>query len=38
VEMTFDSRGEYGWQLKTVDLQIAGAAKPLRLFVEADVR
>lgn len=38
VEMTFDSRGEYGWQLKTVDIEIAGAERPLRLFVEADVR
>lgn len=38
VEMTFDSRGEYGWQLKTVDLRFAGAERPLRLYVEADVR
>lgn len=37
LEMTFDSRGEYGWQLKRMDLLFAGARKPLRLFVEADV-
>ena len=37
LEITFDSRGEYGWQLKNLDLILAGAPKPLRLFVEADV-
>ena len=37
MKMTFDSRGEYGWQLKRMDLLFAGARKPLRIFVEADV-
>lgn len=37
MEMTFDSRGEFGWQLKRMDLFFAGAARPLRLFVEADI-
>ena len=37
LEMTFDSRGEYGWQLKRMDLILSGARKPLRIFVEADI-
>ncbi|MDE5852028.1 MAG: DUF1573 domain-containing protein, partial [Alistipes sp.] len=37
VTLTFDSRGEQGWQLKTLDLLPAGAERPFRLFVEADV-
>ncbi len=37
VSLYFDSRGERGWQLKTLDIRFAGAAKPLRLFVEAEV-
>ncbi|WP_418983419.1 DUF1573 domain-containing protein [Alistipes sp.] len=37
VTLTFDSRGERGWQLKTLDLRLSGASRPLRLFVEADV-
>ena len=37
VSLTFDSRGEQGWQLKTLDLLPAGAERPFRLFVEADV-
>ena len=37
VELTFDSRGEWGWQLKTLDITLAGAERPLRLLVEADV-
>ena len=38
VTLTFDSRGEWGWQLKTLDISLAGAQQPLRLFVEADVK
>lgn len=34
--LTFDSRGEYGWQLKLIDVSLAGG-RPLRLFIEADV-
>lgn len=37
VSLTFDSRGERGWQLKTLDLLPAEAGQPFRLFVEADV-
>ncbi len=33
----FDSRGEWGWQLKTLDILLAGHSKPLRLFIEAEV-
>ena len=35
--LTFDSRGEWGWQLKTVDLLFGGSEHPLRLFIEAEV-
>ena len=37
VTLTFDSRGERGWQLKALDIILAGAQRPLRLLVEADV-
>ena len=37
VSLTFDSRGEWGWQLKTVELFVSGANRPFRLFVEADI-
>ncbi|MDE7450859.1 MAG: DUF1573 domain-containing protein [Alistipes sp.] len=37
VTLTFDSRGERGWQLKTLDLLPTGAERPFRLVVEADV-
>lgn len=33
----FDTRGQQGWQLKSLDIAFAGAARPLRLLVEADV-
>lgn len=35
--LSFDSRGERGWQLKVVDLFFAGVPRPFRFFVEADV-
>ena len=38
VTLTFDSRGEWGWQLKTLDISLAGAQQPLRLLVEADIK
>lgn len=38
IEITFDSRGTHGWQLKPVDLMFAGAKRPLRLLVEAEVK
>lgn len=37
IGLTFDSRGERGWQLKTLDVRFAGSQRPLRLFVEAEV-
>ena len=37
VEMSFDSRGTRGWQLKTLDVTLAGAQRPLRLYAEAEV-
>ena len=37
VKLTFDARGEWGWQLKTLDVSFAGARSPLRLFIEAEV-
>ena len=37
VSLTFDARGEWGWQLKTLDIAFAGGRKPLRLFIEAEV-
>ena len=33
----FDTRGEWGWQLKLLTLHLYGAAAPLRLFAEAEV-
>ena len=38
VTITFDSRGERGWQLKALDITLAGGQRPLRLFVEADIK
>ena len=35
--LSFNTRGEWGWQLRTVDLQLSGAQRPLRLYVEARV-
>lgn len=35
--MSFDSRGTRGWQLKTLDVTLAGAQRPLRLYAEAEV-
>ncbi|MFQ8594944.1 MAG: DUF1573 domain-containing protein [Alistipes onderdonkii] len=37
VSLTFDAGGEWGWQLKTLDITFAGGRKPLRLFIEAEV-
>lgn len=35
--ITFDSRGEWGWQLKTLDIRFSGHPHPLRLWIEAEV-
>lgn len=37
LDLTFDSRGEYGWQLRTLGIRFGGVSRPLRLVVEADV-
>ncbi len=37
VEMLFDSRGEYGWQMKLVTLYIGDDATPLKIYIEAEV-
>ena len=37
VELTFDSRGEWGWQFRSLDLFFAGWPQPFRFFIEADV-
>ncbi len=35
--VTFDSRGERGWQMKLMKIHFSGARESLRLFIEADV-
>lgn len=35
--LTFDSRGERGWQLKTVEISFGDGKRPLKLYVEAEV-
>lgn len=37
LRLYFDSRGERGWQFKSVELLFAGRKRPFRLFVEAEV-
>lgn len=37
LSLTFDSRGEWGWQFKTIDLLLSGMDQPFRLFIEADI-
>lgn len=37
VEMQFDSRGLYGWQLKLFYLRLHGSDHPLKCYVEAIV-
>jgi len=37
VTFTFDSRGEYGWQMKPVTLRLGSGAVPFRIYVEAEV-
>ena len=36
-EFTFDSRGEYGWQMKIITLRLGAAGVPLKIYVEAEV-
>ncbi|WP_348716977.1 DUF1573 domain-containing protein [uncultured Alistipes sp.] len=37
MQIDFDTRGLYGWQLKLFRLLPAGAREPLRIYVEAEV-
>ncbi len=37
VELLFDSRGLYGWQLKLFRLRLHQGEHPLLLYVEAEV-
>ena len=37
IRIEFDSRGAYGWQMKLAKFYIAGAERPLRLFIEAEI-
>ena len=37
VEFTFDSRGEYGWQMKLITLRLGGRGVPLKIYIEAEV-
>lgn len=37
LQLRFDTRGEWGWQLKLLRLYFAGAAEPFRLYVEAEI-
>lgn len=37
VILRYDSRGEQGWQLRTLDIALAGATRPVRIIVEAEV-
>ena len=35
--LRFDGRGEWGWQLKLIDIDIEGLNNPVRLVIEAEV-
>lgn len=37
VRFEFDSRGEQGWQMKLIEFYFADSARPLKLYVEAEV-
>lgn len=37
LRLRFDARGEWGWQLKRLQLYTSQGGKPLTLWVEADV-
>ncbi|WP_300108731.1 DUF1573 domain-containing protein [uncultured Alistipes sp.] len=36
-DLRFDSRGEYGWQMKLLKLYNSESSAPLKIYVEADV-
>ena len=37
ITLYFNSRGEWGWQLKLLRLYLNEGSNPLRLYVEADI-
>ncbi len=37
MQVDFDTRGLYGWQLKLFRILFSGADKPVRVYVEAEV-
>ncbi|MEG1886037.1 MAG: DUF1573 domain-containing protein [Alistipes sp.] len=37
LSVLFDSNGEEGWQWKVVEIKLSGAAKPLKIYIEAEV-
>lgn len=37
IVFTFDSQGEYGWQMKLLDFYLSSSARPLKIYVEAEV-
>jgi hypothetical protein len=37
IRFEFDSRGTSGWQMKLANFHIAGAERPLRIFIEAEI-
>ncbi len=37
VQVDFDSRGLYGWQLKLFYLHLHGAELPLKIYLEAEL-
>ncbi len=37
IRFEFDSRGEYGWQMKLVEFYFADSARPMKFYIEAEV-
>lgn len=37
IQVDFDSRGLYGWQLKLLYLHLHGAKAPLKIYIEAEL-
>jgi len=37
IRCEFDSHGQYGWQMKLVVFYFANSARPLKLYIEAEV-
>lgn len=37
IVFTFDSQGEHGWQMKLLDFYLSSSARPLKIYVEAEV-